>query len=67
MFCAKCSEHEATIEVLRNQHYTEMQCMMQKLKEANTLIAKQQGEIEALSFDVAFYNGSITNLSCNNK
>lgn len=24
-------------------------------------------EIESLSLDLAFYNGSITNLSCNNK
>lgn len=67
MFCDKCSEHEANLELMRTQHFKEMQCMKQKLEEANKLIVKLQYDNESLSFDVAFYNGSLTNLSCNNK
>ena len=66
-FCVKCSEHESNIELLLKRHYMEMQCMKQKLKDLEETNSKLQSEVEALSFDVAFYNGSITNLSCNNK
>lgn len=59
-FCTKCSAHEATIELLRNRHYKEMQCMKQKIEKLTT-------EVESLSLDLAFYEGKITNLSCNNK
>jgi len=59
-FCVKCSEKEAEMEILRNQHYKEMQCMKAK-------IDKLQDENEALVMDVAFYGGTMINLSCNGK
>lgn len=59
-FCVKCSEKEAEIEILRKRHYEEMQCMKQKIE-------KLESENEALIMDVAFYGGSMINLSCNNK
>jgi len=59
-FCVKCSEKEAEMEILRNQHYKEMQCMKAK-------IDKLQDENEALVMDVAFYGGTMINLSCNDK
>lgn len=59
-FCVKCAAHEATIELLTKRHYDEMQCMKQKVE-------KLTSEIDALSFDLAFYEGKIINLSCNNK
>jgi FtsZ-binding cell division protein ZapB len=49
------------------QHFMEMQCMKEKLKTLQEENTKLQNQNEALAFDVAFYNGSITNLSCNNK
>lgn len=59
-FCVKCAAHEANIELLMKRHYEEMQCMKQKVE-------KLQSEVESLSFDLAFYEGKITNLSCNGK
>jgi len=59
-FCVKCSEKEAEIELLRKQHYDEMQCMKSKIE-------KLQNENDALIMDVAFYGGNMINLSCNNK
>jgi len=59
-FCVKCSEKDAEIEILRNQHYKEMQCMKAKIE---TL----RDENDALIMDVAFYGGSMINLSCNDK
>jgi len=67
MFCTKCLEHEANMELLLKQHYNEMQCMKQKLKDLQEVNSKLRDENDALSFDLAFYNGNITNLSCNNK
>lgn len=67
MFCTKCLEHEANMELLMKHHYMEMQCMKQKLEKLQEDNDKLQMDNEALSLDVAFYNGSITNLSCNNK
>jgi hypothetical protein len=67
MFCVKCSEHEANMELLLKQHYMEMQCMKQKLKDLQEVNSKLRDQNDALSFDLAFYNGNITNLSCNNK
>jgi hypothetical protein len=66
-FCVKCSAHEANIELLLKQHYNEMQCMKEKMRILQEENTKLQNQNEALAFDVAFYNGSITNLSCNNK
>ncbi len=59
-FCVKCASHEANIELIIKRHYEEMQCMKQKVE-------KLTSEVESLSFDLAFYEGKITNLSCNNK
>jgi hypothetical protein len=59
-FCVKCSEKDAEIELLRKRHYEEIQSMQVK-------IDKLQNENEALIMDVAFYGGSMINLSCNNK
>jgi phage shock protein A len=59
-FCVKCAAHEATIELLTKRHYQEMQCMKEKVE-------KLTSEVDSLSLDLAFYEGKITNLSCNNK
>ena len=59
-FCVKCAEKEAQMELLMKRHYEEMQCMKQK-------VDKLTSEVDSLSFDLAFYEGKITNLSCNNK
>jgi regulator of replication initiation timing len=55
------------MELLMKQHYMEMQCMKQKLKELKEENAKLRNENDALIMDVAFYGGNLINLSCNNK
>lgn len=60
MFCVKCAEKEAQMELMQTKHYTEMQEIRAELK-------RMQDEVEKLSFDLAFYSGHIINLSCNNK
>jgi hypothetical protein len=55
-FCVKCCEKEAEIDVLRN-----------KLHEALQQNEKLRNENDALIMDVAFYGGTMINLSCNNK
>ena len=59
-FCVKCSEKDAEMEILRQRHYAETQCMKAKIE-------KLQSENEALVMDVAFYGGNMINLSCNDK
>ena len=59
-FCVKCSEKDAEIELLRQRHYQETQCMKAKIE-------KLQNENDALVMDVAFYGGNMINLSCNDK
>lgn len=59
-FCVKCAAHEATIELLTKKHYDEMQKLESQLR-------KLEEEVASLSLDLAFYEGKITNLSCNNK
>jgi hypothetical protein len=59
-FCVKCSEKEAEIEILRKRYHEEVKCMKAKIE-------KLQNENDALIMDVAFYGGSMINLSCNNK
>lgn len=59
-FCVKCSAHEATIELLQKKHYEELQKL-------NAQLRKLEEEVSSLSLDLAFYEGKITNLSCNNK
>jgi len=55
-FCVKCSEKEGQIELLQKQLY-----------EAKKEIESLQSHNESLIMDVAFYGGSLINLSCNNK
>ena len=55
-FCVKCCEKEAEIDVLRNKLYESLQ-QNEKLRNEN----------DALIMDVAFYGGTMINLSCNNK
>ena len=59
-FCVKCSEKEGQIELLRKQHYEEIQSLKAQIE-------KLQNENDALIMDVAFYGGNMINLSCNNK
>jgi hypothetical protein len=59
-FCVKCSEKEGELELLRKQHYEEIQSMRSQIE-------KLQNENDALIMDVAFYGGNMINLSCNNK
>lgn len=59
-FCVKCAAHEATIELLMKKHYEELQKL-------NTQLRTLEEEVSSLSLDLAFYEGKITNLSCNNK
>ena len=66
-FCVKCSEFEGKLELLQKQHYKEIECMKQKLKNLQEVNAKLESQNEALIMDVAFYGGSLINLSCNNK
>ena len=66
-FCVRCSEFESKLELLTKRHYTEMQCMKQKLKDLQDNNVKLRNENDALILDVAFYGGNLINLSCNNK
>jgi hypothetical protein len=59
-FCVKCSEKEGQIELLRKQHYEEIETLKSQIE-------KLQNENDALIMDVAFYGGNMINLSCNNK
>jgi hypothetical protein len=59
-FCVKCSEKESEIELLRKRHYEEIETLKAQIE-------KLQNENDALIMDVAFYGGSMINLSCNNK
>ena len=59
-FCVKCSEKESEIELLRKLQYEEIETLKAQIE-------KLQNENDALIMDVAFYGGSMINLSCNNK
>ena len=59
-FCARCAEKEAQMEILVTKYYDEITKLKLRVDELET-------ENDKLSFDLAFYNGSITNLSCNDK
>lgn len=59
-FCTKCIEKEVQLELQSKRYYEEMQCMKKKIE-------KLQSENDSLSLDLAFYEGKITNLSCNGK
>jgi cell division protein FtsB len=58
--CVSCAQKEGELELLHKKYYEEVQCMKSQIE-------KLKSENEALSLDVAFYNGNITNLSCNGK
>jgi hypothetical protein len=60
MFCTKCIEKEAELEIIRKEHFEEIRNMQLK-------IDNLQNQVDALSLDVAFYGGSMINLSCNDK
>lgn len=59
-FCTKCLEKETQLELLSKKYYEEIQCMKEKIQKLTT-------ENDSLSLDLAFYEGRITNLSCNGK
>ena len=59
-FCVRCVEKESTFEVMFQKMYNEVQELKQRVEHL-------ENENEKLSLDLAFYNGSITNLSCNGK
>ena len=59
-FCVKCAEKEAQFEVMFHKMYAEIQELKKRLDHL-------ENENDKLAFDLAFYNGSITNLSCNGK
>ena len=55
-FCVKCSEKDSKIELLTQEKW-----------ELQKEVIRLENEVDKLSFDLAFYEGNITNLSCNNK
>ena len=59
-FCVKCAEKEANFEVMYHKMYAEVQELKRRIDEL-------EHENDKLSLDLAFYNGEITNLSCNRK
>lgn len=59
-FCVKCAEKEANFEVMFQKMYVEVQELKRRVEHL-------ESENEKLSLDLAFYNGTITNLSCNGK
>jgi hypothetical protein len=58
-FCVKCVEKDSEIELLRNRHFAEIQCMKQQIEELKS-------KNEALILDVAFYAGDFKHLTNNN-
>lgn len=59
-FCAVCASKDANMEILNKNHYEEVQLLKKRITELETLV-------DSLSLDLAFYNGQIINLSCNDK
>lgn len=59
-FCVKCAEKEANYEVMFHKLYAEVQALKERVDQL-------EAENDRLSLDLAFYNGTITNLSCNGK
>ncbi len=55
-FCQRCSELETEIELLKQQHYKEMQCMKTKIQDHNAYAYKLRDENERLCLDLAFYD-----------
>ena len=59
-FCPICASKDANLEIVARKHYEEVQQLQARIKEL-------EEEVDSLSLDLAFYNGTITNLSCNDK
>jgi predicted nuclease with TOPRIM domain len=59
-FCPECASRDANLEIVTKRHYDEVQSLKARIKEL-------EDEVESISLDLAFYNGDVTNLSCNNK
>jgi len=59
-FCVKCAELESQLEIMRTNHY-------KQLEELRIILERVKSENEALILDVAFYGGNLINLSCNDK
>lgn len=59
-FCSKCVEKDAQLEIVMNKFQQEIDALRKRIE---TL----ESENEALIMDVAFYGGSMINLSCNDK
>jgi hypothetical protein len=57
-FCVKCVEKESQIELLRNRHFAEIQCMKKQIEDLKL-------RNEALALDVAFYAGDFKYLTNN--
>jgi hypothetical protein len=55
-FCVKCLEHENEVAKLRKEKF-----------ELEQQVLKLEDRIDSLSFDLAFYNGMITNTGCDGK
>lgn len=55
-FCDECARLEAEIEMMRSQHYNEINRLKEELADARKYASAVQRENEALSLDLAFYN-----------
>jgi len=58
-FCQNCVELSTRIELLKQQHYKEMQCMKEKLSDAHQLYKRVHDENERLNLDLAFYDKKV--------
>ena len=59
-FCAICASKDASLEIVQTKHYEEVQRMKARIQELENLV-------DSLTLDLAFYEGHVTNLSCNDK
>lgn len=58
-FCQHCVELSTQIELLKQQHYKEMQCMKEKLSASHDLYKRVHDENERLNLDLAFYDKKV--------
>lgn len=59
-FCVKCAEKEAQMEIVRMKYH-------EHVKELEQRLEKLEVENDKLSLDLAFYSGTVINLSCDNR
>lgn len=59
-FCVNCASKDASLEIVHAKHYEEVQQLKKRISELELLV-------DSLTLDLAFYEGHITNLSCNGK